>query len=143
MSSLMPRLQTMALLIAVSFFPPVFSQTNFVNFETAHVNPIALSPDGNTLAICNLAAARVEFFDLSAGLQPSGMVPVGLDPVTVRFRNADEAWVVNTISDSVNIVDVRSFTLKRVISTRDAPADVVFAGGAPPRGRAGCPPGGR
>jgi hypothetical protein len=28
---------------------------NFFNFETAPVHPIALSPDGPTLVVCNLA----------------------------------------------------------------------------------------
>jgi DNA-binding beta-propeller fold protein YncE len=118
---------------------PLFAQTNFVNFETAPVNPIALSPDGKTLAVCNLAAARVELFDVSNGLNRRGVVPVGIDPVTVRFRTTNEAWVVNTISDSINVIDVTTLTLRRVISTRDGPADVVFAGD-PARAFVSSPP---
>ena len=33
--------------------------TNFVNFETAPVHPVALGPDGRTLAVCHLPDARV------------------------------------------------------------------------------------
>src|SRR5258706_14200441 len=69
------------------------SSNAFVNFETAPVHPIALSPDGNRLAVCNLADGKLELLDVSSGnIVPSGMVPVGIDPVTVRFRNKDEAW---------------------------------------------------
>src|SRR5580704_152804 len=63
--------------------------TNFFNWETAPVHPVALSPDGTKLVVCNLPDARVEIFDVTSGLPVSlGSVPVGLDPVTVRFRTA-------------------------------------------------------
>ncbi|MFO1498584.1 MAG: hypothetical protein U1G07_09360 [Verrucomicrobiota bacterium] len=68
---------------------------SFVNWETAPVHPVALSPDGSTLAVCNLPDARVELFSLGGtNVRPLGNVPVGLDPVSVRFRNDDELWVV-------------------------------------------------
>jgi hypothetical protein len=38
----------------------------FVNFETAPIHPVALSPDGSTLAVCNLPDMRVEVFDVSS-----------------------------------------------------------------------------
>src|SRR5688572_31326730 len=83
---------------------------SFKNFETAPVHPVALSPDGRTLAVCNLPDGRVEIFELAAlgeGLpRLVRSVPVGIDPVSVRFRTANELWVVNHISDSVNVVDV-------------------------------------
>lgn len=41
--------------------------TNFVNFETALVHPIALAPDGITLAVCNLPDNSVELFDVVGG----------------------------------------------------------------------------
>src|SRR6266545_5607936 len=68
----------------------------FVNFETPPVHPIALSPDGGRLAVCNLPAARLEVFDAHSGAPVDvGSVPVGLDPVSVRFRTTNEVWVVN------------------------------------------------
>src|SRR5437899_6911981 len=81
--------------------------TNFINFETSPVHPIALGPDGHTLAVCNLPDARVEFFDVSNGIPTAvGSVAVGLDPVTVRFASSNEIWVVNHISSTISIVDV-------------------------------------
>src|SRR4051812_4066162 len=56
----------------------VSAATNFVNFETAPVHPIALGPDARTLALCNLPDNRVEFFDVSTGIPvPTGSVAVG------------------------------------------------------------------
>ncbi len=121
-------------------YAPVFSATNFVNFETAPIHPIALSADSNLLAVCNLPDAQVELFDLQSGsmVHKSG-VPVGLEPVTVRFRNENELWVVNQLSDSINVIDVRNSSVTRVISTRTRPADIVFAG-RPIRAFVSCPP---
>src|SRR5262245_14956933 len=104
---------------------------SFVNFETPPVHPIALSPSGSQLAVCNLADGRLELFDISSGTAvPAGSVPVGLDPVSVRYRTASEAWVVNHISDSISIVDVAARRVVATIQTLDTPADVVFAGTA-------------
>jgi len=101
----------------------------FVNFETPPVHPVALSPDARILAVCNLPDARVELFDVSSGSPvPLGDVPVGVDPVSVRFRTTNELWVVNHISGSLSIVDVDKQRVVATIQTGGGPADVVFAG---------------
>ena len=88
---------------------------SFVNFETPPVHPIALSPTGGQLAVCNLADGRLELFDVSSGTAESvGSVPVGLDPVSVRYRTASEVWVVNHISDSISVVNV---TTRQIVAT--------------------------
>src|SRR5437867_5216159 len=97
----------------------------FVNFETAPVHPIALSPDRTRLAVCNLADGKLEVFDSSCGRPiPLGCVSVGIDPVSVRFRNANEVWVVNYISDSVSVVDLPTLRVRATLDTLDTPADV-------------------
>src|SRR3954468_17113134 len=71
----------------------------FVNFENAPLHAIAISADGATLAACNLPDNRVELFDL--GVTPpahKSSIFVGMDPVTVRFREPHELWVANNIS---------------------------------------------
>ncbi len=110
----------------------------FVNFETPHVHPIDLSPDRNTLAAVNTADHRLLLFDVADG-KPKlvATVPVGLDPVSVRFRSDDEAWVVNQLSDSVSIVDIRTRRVRATLSTLDEPADVIFAG-SPERAFVSC-----
>ncbi|HEY0550498.1 MAG TPA: hypothetical protein VGF13_12920, partial [Verrucomicrobiae bacterium] len=105
------------------------SITNFVNFETAPVHPVALGPDGRTLAVCNLPDNRVELFDVSSGVpMPIGSVAVGLDPVSARFVSSNELWVVNYISSSISIVDVAAQNVVATLETPAGPGDVVFAG---------------
>lgn len=101
----------------------------FPNWENPPCHPLELTPDGSLLLVVNTPDARLEVFD-ATGPAPSwiGSVPVGIDPVTVRARTADEAWVVNHVSDSISIVDLNTMTVVRTIDTDDEPYDVVFAG---------------
>jgi YVTN family beta-propeller protein len=105
------------------------SSNTFVNFETAPVHPVALSPNGQQLAVCNLADGKLELLDVrSANPVVLGVVPVGIDPVSVRYRNNDEAWVINAISDTISIVNLQTLNVMATIETLPGPADVVFAG---------------
>jgi len=114
------------------------AESSFINFETAPVHPLALSPDRRILAVCNLPDGRVELFDISSGIPVhSGDVLVGIDPVSVRFRDTNELWVVNFISSSVNVVDVTRKHVIATISTVAGAADVVFAG-TPERAFVSC-----
>lgn len=105
------------------------TSASFVNWENAPIHPVDLSPDGQTLAVCNLPDARLELFYVGGGSPLTiGNVPVGLDPVSVRFRTNGEVWVTNFISDSVSVVDIAARRVVATINTRDEPSDVVFAG---------------
>ena len=111
---------------------------SFVNWETPHVSPLAMTSDGSRLLAVNTPDNRLEVFDLTSGLPVlAGSIPVGLDPVSVRARTDDEVWVVNHISDSVSIVDLPSGSVVATIQTLDEPADVVFAG-VPERAFVSC-----
>ena len=100
-----------------------------VNFETPHVHPIDLTPDGDTLLAVNTPAARLEVFDVSSGTPvQTASIPVGIDPVSVRARSNTEAWVVNHISDSVSVIDLTRNAVVDTKFTDNEPADVVFAG---------------
>jgi DNA-binding beta-propeller fold protein YncE len=114
---------------AVCYGQTNFTTANFFNWETAPVHPIALSPDGTKLVVCNLPEDRVEVFDVTTGAPlPLGTVPVGLDPVTARFRTASELWIANFISDSVSIIDLPTMRVVKTIATTNEPSDIVFAG---------------
>jgi YVTN family beta-propeller protein len=111
---------------------------NFTNWESPHVSPLAVTPDGMRLLAVNTADARLEVFSIT-GATPvkAGSIPVGLDPVTVRVRSNTEAWVVNHISDTVSVVDLTTMTVRATLKTQDEPWDVVFAG-ATPRAYVSC-----
>lgn len=105
------------------------AQGSFVNFENPHGNPIAVSPDTNTLATVNTAANRIDLWDLTSGTPVfSKAVPVGYDPVSVRWRTNTELWAVNHISDSISVIDPVNCIVNATIDTLDEPSDVVFAG---------------
>jgi len=104
----------------------------FTNFETEPVRPLALAPGGNRLFAVNTADDRLEVLAPAPdGLARAGEVAVGLRPVAVAARTADEVWVVNHLSDSVSIVDASDPAAPRVVRTLavgDEPRDIVVAG---------------
>ena len=102
---------------------------SFVNWESPHVSPLDMTPDGSLLLAVNTADNRLEVFTVTGGgLVAFGSVPVGLDPVSVRARTNTEAWVVNHVSDTVSIVDLAAMNVIATLYPGDEPADVVFAG---------------
>jgi len=104
------------------------AQSDFVNFETPQVHPLDINFDKTLLVACNTADNRIEVYNLESGTPVHiGAVPVGLDPVSVRFRTNTEVWVVNQISDSISIVELATMTLIDTFETLDEPADVVFS----------------
>ena len=103
------------------------AQTGFVNWETPHVHPLERGP-GQWLLAVNTPDGRLEVFEATDdGLVALFAVSVGVDPVSVRYRGAHEAWVVNQLSDSVSIVDLASRNVVATLATEDEPADVVFS----------------
>ncbi|MBI4717252.1 MAG: hypothetical protein HY763_05570 [Planctomycetes bacterium] len=109
--------------------PAARGQAPFVNWETPHVHPLDITPDGSRLFAVNTADNRLEVFDItSATAVRVASIPVGLDPVSVRAASNDRAWVVNHISDSVSIVDLVAGSVVATLRTADEPCDVAFAG---------------
>jgi DNA-binding beta-propeller fold protein YncE len=99
-------------------------------FESGQVRPLAL--DGKTLYALNTPDNRLEIFKTNGSkLTKLGSVGVGLEPVAVAVRNSSEVWVVNHLSDSISIVDVKNPNkafVKRTLLVGDEPRDIVFAG---------------
>ncbi|WP_375758431.1 YncE family protein [Corallococcus exercitus] len=102
----------------------------FIEFESAHVRPLALSPDGTKLFAVNTPDNRLEVFNVtSGGLSLVAEVPVGLEPVSVAARSNTEVWVVNHLSDSISVVSVSGTPrVVRTLLVGDEPRDIVFAG---------------
>jgi YVTN family beta-propeller protein len=104
----------------------------FATFESGHVRPLALSPDGTRLFAVNTPDDQLEVFAVDGGdgsLTHERSIPVGLEPVAVAARSDTEVWVVNHLSDSVSVVDVGANPrVVRTLLVGDEPRDVVFAG---------------
>jgi hypothetical protein len=117
--------------LAISFLLAGAARGQYVNFESSHVHPIALTPDGSKLLAVNTPDALLEVFAINASGRPipTAAIPVGLEPVTVVARSSGEAWVVNNLSDTVSVVDLVSGSTVRTLFVGDGPTDVVFASG--------------
>src|SRR6185436_5176659 len=134
----MPRSRLLSVLTAAALLAPAAAAQTFVNFETPHVHPLDLTPDGSRLLAVNTPDDRLEIFDVSGpAVTLVGAVPVGLDPVSVRARSNGEVWVVNQISDSVSVIDLATLRVRATLDTDDEPCDVVFAG-SPQRAFVSC-----
>jgi DNA-binding beta-propeller fold protein YncE len=102
---------------------------DFVNFESGHVHPVALSPDGTHLFVVNTPDMRLSVFSLVSGSPVlEKEIPVGIEPVAVAARDNNEVWVVNNVSDDVSIVSVSLGAVTHTLRVGDEPTDVVFAG---------------
>ena len=127
------RLVRLAILAAFFGFAASARAASFVEFESGLVRPLALSADGNFLYAVNTPNNRLEVFQVNStgGLNRTGTVAVGMEPVSVAVRSTTEVWVVNHLSDSVSVVDVAQPYHPRVTRTLlvgDEPRDIVFAG---------------
>jgi YVTN family beta-propeller protein len=107
------------------------SVDGFTNFETEPVRPLAISTDGRYLYALNTADDRLEIFAAQGeALRPLGETTVGLRPVALALHG-NEAWVVNHLSDSISVVDVRNPHRPRVTHTLqvgDEPRGIVVGG---------------
>jgi len=119
-------------ILCITAVSPAISGSSFTLFESGQVRPLALSLDGRHLFAVNTPDNRLEIFTVRKhGLKHVGSVPVGLEPVAVAARSDTEVWVVNHLSDSVSVVDLRKGHVPRVVRTLlvgDEPRDIVFAG---------------
>src|SRR5882762_5829571 len=102
---------------------------DFVHFESGHVHPLAMTPDGTRLLAVETPDSRVGVFDLT-GAAPVRIadIPVGLEPVSVAVKGNGEAWVVNQLSDDVSIINLSTLHVRATLKVGDEPSDVVFAG---------------
>ena len=117
---------------AAPYFPEPQRSEGFTNFETEPLRPLVLSPDGAHLYALNTPDDRLEVFATGeAGLISVGETRLGLRPIAATLRTPGELWVVNHLSDTVSLVDVRDPTQPEVVLTLpvgDEPRGIVAAG---------------
>ena len=123
---------TVASVRTLASAPAPTPETAFTAFESGQVRPLALSASRRFLYAANTPDNRIEIFHVHGRhLQQVASVPVGLEPVALAERREGELWVVNHLSDSVSVVDVRDPERAHVVRTLlvgDEPRDIVFAG---------------
>ena len=72
------RIVTIATAVLLSVVAKRAAADSFVNFESGHVRPLALSPDGSRLFAVDTPDNRLEIYTVSAsGLTLADEVPVG------------------------------------------------------------------
>jgi YVTN family beta-propeller protein len=102
---------------------------NYKNFEAPQVHPLAVTPDGTRLLAVNTPNNSLSVFHMTGrGLTLMAEIPVGLEPVSVAARSDREVWVTNWLSDSVSVVDLKTWNVTRTFDVGDEPTDVIFAG---------------
>src|SRR5512145_2445381 len=127
----LPQRIAAVLILLLGAVGPALAQPSFLAFESGPVRPLAMTPDGANLLVCNIPDNRLEIYAVSAsGLAHVASVPVGMEPVAVAARSDSEAWVVNHLSDSVSVVDLAASPprVTRTLLVGDEPRDIVFAG---------------
>src|SRR5256885_2622020 len=83
--------------------------TDYRNFESVPVHPVALTPDGSKLLALNLPDARLEVFSIGSGALTSlGGVPLGLQPVSVVSLAVPPACGGTQLSVCVSLFTLRS-----------------------------------
>ncbi len=101
----------------------------YKNFEAPQIHPLAITPDGTRLLAVNTPNNSLSVFHLTGRtLTLMAEIPVGLEPVSVAARNDREVWVTNWLSDSVSVVDLKTWNVTRTLDVGDEPTDVLFAG---------------
>jgi len=126
------RLTALAFIISASSLSAAGAQDEYTLFESGHVRPMAMSPDGLWLYVCNTADAHIEAYVAGGGTATHVYsIPVGLEPVAVAAPTNNEVWVVNHLSDSISIVDTTAMPPRvvRTLLVGDEPRDIVFASG--------------
>ncbi len=126
------KLLIVATLLPLIHSSVVHSEESYTLFESGQSRPLALSPNGHFLYAVNTPDNRLEILKVHGShLKSVGSVLVGLEPVALAVADNGDVWVVNHLSDSVSIVDVkhpRRAYVRETLNVGDEPRDIVFAG---------------
>lgn len=101
---------------------------SYTLFEFGQSRPLAISPNGRYLFVANTPANCLEIYNVETDTpQLISSVAVGMEPIAVAARTDTEVWVVNGLSDSVSVVDIRDQPhVTRTLLVGDEPRDIVF-----------------
>lgn len=128
-----PRCRPTAIivLLLLSAYPcTTLTAGRFANFESPQAHSIAVAESGHELYAVNTPNNSLSVFALDEDGKPTLTtdIPVGVEPVSMALRTKTEAWIVNHISDSISVIDLRLGVVTSTIQVGDRPGDIVFAG---------------
>ncbi|MCB1096499.1 MAG: YncE family protein [Verrucomicrobiae bacterium] len=129
MASILLRFRLSLLISAMATAITAGGEEPFIQFEGRQTHPVRISADGGKLFALNTPGHRLSVFDITGTPILTAEIPVGLEPVSIAERTADEVWIVNEVSDSVSIVSLSRGAVIGHLDVPDEPADVAFAGG--------------
>lgn len=99
----------------------------YLNFETAPIQPMALSADGTRLYALNQPGSRLAIFD-TATMLPIQQIAIGLGAVSVVPRpGTSELWVVDRVSTCVSVIDLGLGAIVRTIRVGAEPHGLAFS----------------
>lgn len=118
-----------AAIFSVQLVHPLQAELFFANYESPQAHSLAVSSDGLQLYAINTPANLLEVYSIEQPSVPKLLrqIPVGIEPISLAVRNDSEVWVVNHISDSISVVDLKRSVVSATIQVGDRPGDIVFA----------------
>lgn len=119
-----------ALLACIALLWAPLAGANFASFESPQARSLAISSDASQLFVLNTPSNTLEVYSLQAPSTPklTLSLPTGLEPVSLAQHTEDEIWVVNHLSDSISVIDLKVKTTVATIPVDSRPGDLVFAG---------------
>jgi hypothetical protein len=98
-----------------------------VALETSPVRPMAISNDGAQLYVINQPGARLAIFDILT-LSKLKEIPTGPGVTAiVPLANTNQVWTVDSIANSVAVIDVVSGTTLHSIRVGSEPRSLAFS----------------
>lgn len=88
---------------------------------------VAVSPDGQLLAVANEDSAQASLIDAETGA-PVARIGVGVEPEGVRFTpDGQHLYVTSEANDRIDVIEVQSRRVVTTIATGKRPRNVVFS----------------
>ncbi|MBA63207.1 MAG: hypothetical protein CMJ76_12690 [Planctomycetaceae bacterium] len=108
---------------------PLKAELSFANYESPQSHSLIISQDGGQLYAVNTPANLLTVYSLKQPDLPELLmeIPVGIEPISLAISHQNEVWVLNHISDSISVVDLRRGVVSATIQVGDRPGDIVFA----------------
>lgn len=101
-------------------------KSRWMNFETAPVDAVEFSDDGQLMYTINQPGARLNVYRMSDNHRIK-QIPLGPGLVGLALRpGTDEIWALDQITSTVTIVDTQTYQVLRSLQVSAEPHGIVF-----------------